>query len=56
MCASGADVMERARWDGARGTSRDRLLTELQRAPILLAALAVDSFTFGIFLLIHPGR
>ncbi|QRV99920.1 WD repeat-containing protein [Ceratobasidium sp. AG-Ba] len=31
MCASSADVMERARWDGAEGTSRERLLTDLQR-------------------------
>ncbi|CAE6420686.1 unnamed protein product [Rhizoctonia solani] len=31
MCASGADVMERAHWDGALGTSRPKLLAELQR-------------------------
>ncbi|KAG8691157.1 hypothetical protein FRC11_006268 [Ceratobasidium sp. 423] len=31
MCSSGADVMERARWDGAMGTSRPKLLAELQR-------------------------
>ncbi|KAG9102164.1 hypothetical protein FS749_014943 [Ceratobasidium sp. UAMH 11750] len=31
MCASSADVMERARWDGAAGTSRERLLTDVQR-------------------------
>ncbi|KAF8609924.1 WD40 repeat-like protein [Ceratobasidium sp. AG-I] len=31
MCANGADVMERARWDGAGGTSRERLLVEVQR-------------------------
>ncbi|CAE6517146.1 unnamed protein product [Rhizoctonia solani] len=29
--AVGADVMERARWDGAMGTSRPKLLAELQR-------------------------
>ncbi|CAE6463396.1 unnamed protein product [Rhizoctonia solani] len=31
MCSSGADVMERAHWDGAMGTSRPKLLAELQR-------------------------
>ncbi|KAG8721117.1 hypothetical protein FRC08_015611 [Ceratobasidium sp. 394] len=31
MCASSADVMERARWDGAAGTSRERLLADVQR-------------------------
>ncbi|CAE7110585.1 unnamed protein product [Rhizoctonia solani] len=31
MCSSGADVMERAQWDGAMGTSRPKLLTQLQR-------------------------
>ncbi|KAH7341082.1 WD40-repeat-containing domain protein [Rhizoctonia solani] len=31
MCSSGADVMERAHWDGAMGSSRAKLLAELQR-------------------------
>jgi hypothetical protein len=48
MCTNGTDVMERARWDGARGTSRERLLVDVQRTAYVVLILLDQRLTLRV--------
>jgi len=41
MCLDAADLKQKTGWDGARGSSRRRLLVNLQSGSILLISVAI---------------